>query len=307
MKKFIISILFVLLFAGAGFAQFGQGGGGITGITFDGNGIVIGSPADSLIIEIPTSIEASILVEMLIGTSFKIFNTAKDSMIFNPNGFKASNSEVGGIYVFQYGSAGGDTARIDSNAVTYSSGGFTDGTFTVDGSGNFTGVAAFTSTGAFTSPGIDDNADDIAITIDVTTEEVNFSGLIDGNGTSPTVNNTLTDTLEVVGEVSATTFSGTGSGAKIIDETNKNDFVVFASAISGAGNIPGGLSNMGYGITFSRPTDGVINIARIFVMETQDLGFVARSNYNFYSNGFLIAKFCEGGDVNFGFSQSTEH
>ncbi len=128
LKVLTLIIISFLLLSSTVLGQAGRFGigGGITGITFDGNGIVIGSPADSLIIEIPTSIEASMLVEMLIGTSFKIFNTANDSMIFNPNGFKANNSNAAGIYVFQYGSAGGDTARIDSNAA------FTASTVTSD-------------------------------------------------------------------------------------------------------------------------------------------------------------------------------
>ena len=113
MKKFILSIL-ILLIAVPGVAQYGQLGGGITGLTFDGTNIVAGAPADSFIFEIPISAEASITITTLIGTSFKIFNTAGDSMIFNPNGFSSANSAVAGTAVFNYKSRGGHSVVIDS-------------------------------------------------------------------------------------------------------------------------------------------------------------------------------------------------
>ena len=68
------------------------------------------------------------------------------------------------------------------------------------------GIGDMTVTGAFTSPGIDDNADDVAITIDATTEEVNFAGDIDV-GAGVTVGTILAVTpqsLEVTTEANIT-------------------------------------------------------------------------------------------------------
>ena len=113
MKKFILLIL-ALFIAVPGVAQYGQEGGGITGLTFDGTNIVADAPADSFIFEIPVSVESSITITTLIGTSFKIFNTAGDSMIFNPNGFSSANSAVAGTAVFNYKSRGGHSVIIDS-------------------------------------------------------------------------------------------------------------------------------------------------------------------------------------------------
>ncbi len=85
MKKLFFLFAIIVLFAGnlfgqgvavgTGFAQRG-GGGTITGITFDGEGIVIGSPADSLIIEIPVSIEATLSVILSTGAEFRISHDA---------------------------------------------------------------------------------------------------------------------------------------------------------------------------------------------------------------------------------------
>lgn len=69
MKKLIFIFAIIATIAGSVFGQnvavgtgFLQRGGAIPGLTFDGEGIVIGAPADSLIIEIPTSFEATISV-----------------------------------------------------------------------------------------------------------------------------------------------------------------------------------------------------------------------------------------------------
>ncbi len=79
MKKlfFLLSIIFI--FSGDLFAQsvgvasgFAQRGGGIEGITFDGEGIVVGSPADSFIVEIPMSIEATLEVIISAVSAFTI-------------------------------------------------------------------------------------------------------------------------------------------------------------------------------------------------------------------------------------------
>jgi len=59
-------------------------------------------------------------------------------------------------------------------------------------------LASPTFTGAFTTPGIDDNADAIAITIDVTTEKVNMSAACD-----------------VVGALSTTSFSSSGGAVSL--------------------------------------------------------------------------------------------
>ena len=258
MKKFILSIL-ILLIAVPGVAQYGQLGGGITGLTFDGTNIVAGAPADSFIFEIPISAEASITITTLIGTSFKIFNTTGDSMIFNPDGFSSANSAVAGTAVFNYKSRGGHLVIIDSlsayisvydspvsnvglfqlgtsadadrfkvdedgdvtnDGTTNSAGGFTDGTFTVDGSGNFTGVAAFTSTGAFTSPGIDDNADAIAITIDVTTEKVNFAA--DADVVANLTAGTVTSDAGVIGTI-LSAIGGQDADATLILDADAGD------------------------------------------------------------------------------------
>ena len=61
-------------------------------------------------------------------------------------------------------------------------GAITDGVYTSDGSGNFTGVTALTTTSTLTA-----------------------GGLLDGNGTNATVNNTMADSLEVTGQVDAST------------------------------------------------------------------------------------------------------
>lgn len=113
MKKFILSILLILLIAVPGVAQYGQVGG-ITGLSVVSNNLVFGAPIDSVIFEIPVSFESTVTITTLIGTSFKIFNTAGDSMIFNPNGFSSSNSTVAGTAVFNYKSRGGHSVIIDS-------------------------------------------------------------------------------------------------------------------------------------------------------------------------------------------------
>ena len=97
---------------------------------------------------------------------------------------------------------GHNTAPADDDAAGYAIMDLSDGTIGATGqAGTFSTLDA---AGAFTSPGIDDNADAIAITIDVTTEEVNLTGLLDGNGAISGTNNTLADTLEITGAIEAT-------------------------------------------------------------------------------------------------------
>ena len=74
-------------------------------------------------------------------------------------------------------------------------GSITDGVYTSDGSGNFTGVTALTTTSTLT-----------------------VGGLIDANGTNATTNNTFADSLEVTGNVAATTFGGITS-ANLLDKS----------------------------------------------------------------------------------------
>ena len=114
MKKLLLLICGLLLFTIPVYGQGEFGIGGIKGLKWDGFGLRAGAPADSFIFEIPASFESSISITTLIGTSFKIFNTAGDSMIFNPNGFSGANSAVAGTAVFNYKSRGGHSVIIDS-------------------------------------------------------------------------------------------------------------------------------------------------------------------------------------------------
>ena len=192
-------------------------------------------------------------------------NAAGDSIAINPNGFAANNSNAAGIYVFQYGSAGGDTARIDSNAVGY----FPSIKLgpDVNNFANFT-VAA---DGALT-----------ITTVDAAAAEADINFAPDGNvgikTVAPSVAFEVTGAITASQIVSGSAFKIGGTNMNLtssslnfdtmisIHTTGSGDNILIDANTGGAANVDIGAPGDGDGLTIH----GNINIGAATAIDTQD-------------------------------------
>jgi len=138
---------------------------------------------------------------------------------------------------------GGKIGITGNEEITFTAAGainITGATHDVDGAFTASSVVSdglITANGAFTSPGIDDNADAIAITIDVTTEKVNMSADLDVVN-NLTVGDIIVDesagVLDFSGATSGT-ISATGSGTVSI--ATGDNFSIVGGAITQRTNV----------------------------------------------------------------------
>ncbi|KKM05684.1 hypothetical protein LCGC14_1751560, partial [marine sediment metagenome] len=121
-----------------------------------------------------------------------------------------------------------------------------------------------------------------AITIDVTTEEVNLTGLLDGNGAIGGTNNTLADTLDVTGSVTATTLV---QGEHIVstDDADINNNLTVGDVIIdeaiGTLNFSGGtsatISTSTTDVELTLDVDGSGGTAFVEIIDDNNAGFLA--------------------------------
>jgi hypothetical protein len=108
--KRIMALLFV--FTSLAFGQITTYTGTIVGITSDGDTVTISIPAKFTDI---ATFQSTVTMAILLETALKVYDTDGDSLIINPSGFSATNSDAAGILAWQLKDGATSLAVIDTS------------------------------------------------------------------------------------------------------------------------------------------------------------------------------------------------